>query len=40
MKTWLRLLSSFAILQSSVSAQPTLLLIVAEDLGYGEVRCS
>jgi arylsulfatase A-like enzyme len=39
MNPWLLLLSSFAILHSSFSAQPNVLLILADDLGYGDVRC-
>jgi len=39
MNPWLLLLSSFVICHSTFSASPNILLILADDLGYGDVRC-
>jgi arylsulfatase A len=39
MKNFLLLLSAFAIHHSAFSAPPNVLLILADDLGYGDVRC-
>ena len=39
MRLFLLLLSAFAIHHSAFSAPPNVLLILADDLGYGDVRC-
>lgn len=39
MRLFLLLFSAFAIPHSSFSAPPNVLLILADDLGYGDVRC-
>lgn len=39
MKLFLILLSSFAVLHSALSAQPNMVLFLADDLGYGDLGC-
>lgn len=39
MKLFLILLSSFAVLHSALSAQPNMILFLADDLGYGDLGC-
>ena len=39
MKPFLILLSSFVVLHSALSAQPNMILFLADDLGYGDLGC-
>jgi arylsulfatase A len=39
MKPFLILLSSFVVLHSALSAQPNMVLFLADDLGYGDLGC-